>query len=66
VDPTNELLKLVSQHKYDEAFAATLRISDVSIVYSLCSQVYKFLIMLCYFIEVYSLQPFLIDFLFLG
>ncbi|XP_059434110.1 protein FAR-RED IMPAIRED RESPONSE 1-like [Corylus avellana] len=39
VDPTNEFSKLVSQHKYEEAFDAALRISDVSIVYSLCSQV---------------------------
>jgi hypothetical protein len=42
----NELSKLVSQHKYDEAFAAALRI-----------------ILL---IEVCLLQPFLIDFFFLG
>jgi hypothetical protein len=33
----NELSKLVNKHKYDEAFIAALQISDVSIVYSLCS-----------------------------
>jgi energy-converting hydrogenase Eha subunit C len=44
----NELSKLVSQYKYDEAFAIALRISDVSIVYSLCTQVCSAIIMLSY------------------
>ncbi|KAE7997768.1 hypothetical protein FH972_002372 [Carpinus fangiana] len=39
VDPKFELLKLISQHKYEEAFTAAFRILDVSIVYWLCSQV---------------------------
>ncbi|KAM4102520.1 hypothetical protein ACJW30_06G007000 [Castanea mollissima] len=38
-DPTKELSRLVSEHKYEEAFTAALQRSDVSIVSWLCSQV---------------------------
>ncbi|KAA8527110.1 hypothetical protein F0562_008661 [Nyssa sinensis] len=39
LDPTKELSRLVSEHKYEEAFTAGLQRSDVSIVSWLCSQV---------------------------
>jgi enhancer of mRNA-decapping protein 4 len=52
VDPISELSKLISQHKYEEAFAAAFQIRDVSIVYRLCSQVYK-LIMLSKLLKLY-------------
>ncbi|XP_059434726.1 protein FAR-RED IMPAIRED RESPONSE 1-like [Corylus avellana] len=39
VDPMSELPKLISQHKYEEAFVTAFRRCDVSIVYWLCSQV---------------------------
>lgn len=38
-DPTKELSRLVSEHKYEEAFTSALQRSDVSIVSWLCSQV---------------------------
>ena len=40
IDPTNELSKLVTEHKYEEAFTAALQRCDASIVYWLCSQVH--------------------------
>ncbi|KAI3804718.1 hypothetical protein L1987_26471 [Smallanthus sonchifolius] len=39
VDPTQELSRLVYEHKYEEAFTAALQRSDVRIVSWLCSQV---------------------------
>ncbi|KAL2945022.1 Enhancer of mRNA-decapping protein 4 [Bienertia sinuspersici] len=39
IDPTKELSRLVSEHKYEEAFTAALQRSDVFIVSWLCSQV---------------------------
>ncbi|GAB2284815.1 hypothetical protein Dimus_019268 [Dionaea muscipula] len=38
-DPTKELSRLISEHKYEEAFTAALQRSDVLIVSWLCSQV---------------------------
>ncbi|XP_021740796.1 LOW QUALITY PROTEIN: enhancer of mRNA-decapping protein 4-like [Chenopodium quinoa] len=38
-DPTKELSRLISEHKYEEAFTAALQRSDVTIVSWLCSQV---------------------------
>lgn len=38
-DPTKELTRLISEHKYEEAFTAALQRSDVYIVSWLCSQV---------------------------
>ncbi|KAI3427780.1 uncharacterized protein J3R85_009208, partial [Psidium guajava] len=38
-DPTKELSRLISEHKYEEAFTLALQRSDVSIVAWLCSQV---------------------------
>ncbi|KAG5550933.1 hypothetical protein RHGRI_009378 [Rhododendron griersonianum] len=38
-DPTTELSRLISEHKYEEAFNVALQRSDVSIVSWLCSQV---------------------------
>ncbi|GAV74787.1 LOW QUALITY PROTEIN: WD40 domain-containing protein, partial [Cephalotus follicularis] len=38
-DPTKELSRLISEHKYEEAFNVALQRSDVSIVSWLCSQV---------------------------
>ncbi|KAK1273995.1 Enhancer of mRNA-decapping protein 4 [Acorus gramineus] len=39
VDPTKELTRLISEHKFEEAFTLALQRSDVSIVSWLCSQV---------------------------
>ncbi|KAL5577748.1 hypothetical protein UlMin_019447 [Ulmus minor] len=39
LDPTKELSRLVSEHKYEEAFTTALQRSDVNIVSWLCSQV---------------------------
>lgn len=39
LDPTKELSRLISEHKYEEAFTAALQRSDVNIVSWLCSQV---------------------------
>ncbi|KAL9230062.1 hypothetical protein vseg_005455 [Gypsophila vaccaria] len=39
LDPTTELSRLISEHKYEEAFTSALQRSDVSIVSWLCSQV---------------------------
>ncbi|KAG8661430.1 enhancer of mRNA-decapping protein 4 [Manihot esculenta] len=39
VDPTKDLSRLISEHKYDEAFTIALQRSEVSIVSWLCSQV---------------------------
>ncbi|KAL9664005.1 hypothetical protein QQ045_019400 [Rhodiola kirilowii] len=39
VDPTKELSRLISDHKYEEAFTLALQRSDVTIVSWLCSQV---------------------------
>ncbi|GLT73820.1 hypothetical protein SLA2020_456530 [Shorea laevis] len=39
LDPTTELSRLISEHKYDEAFTIALQRSDLSIVSWLCSQV---------------------------
>lgn len=39
IDPTKELSRLVSEHKYEEAFAAALHRGDVAIVSWLCFQV---------------------------
>lgn len=39
LDPTKELSRLISEHKYDKAFTIALQRSDVSIVSWLCSQV---------------------------
>lgn len=39
LDPTKELSRLISEHKYEEAFTGALQRSDVSIVSWLCSQV---------------------------
>ncbi|GMP52043.1 hypothetical protein CsSME_00018018 [Camellia sinensis var. sinensis] len=39
LDPTKELSRLISEHKYEEAFTTALQRSDVSIVSWLCSQV---------------------------
>lgn len=39
LDPTKELSRLVTEHKYEEAFTAALQRSDVGIVSWLCSQV---------------------------
>ncbi|KAK9691536.1 hypothetical protein RND81_09G202700 [Saponaria officinalis] len=39
LDPTMELSRLISEHKYEEAFTSALQRSDVSIVSWLCSQV---------------------------
>ncbi|KAF2323866.1 hypothetical protein GH714_002510 [Hevea brasiliensis] len=39
LDPTKDLSRLISEHKYDEAFTIALQRSDVSIVSWLCSQV---------------------------
>ncbi|CAM8884644.1 unnamed protein product [Rhodiola kirilowii] len=39
VDPTKELSRLISEHKYEEAFTLALQRSDVTIVSWLCSQV---------------------------
>ncbi|KAH7843413.1 hypothetical protein Vadar_016350 [Vaccinium darrowii] len=38
-DPTTEISRLISEHKYEEAFNIALQRSDVSIVSWLCSQV---------------------------
>ncbi|XP_074292968.1 enhancer of mRNA-decapping protein 4-like [Silene latifolia] len=38
-DPTKELSRLISEHKYEEAFTSALQRSDVAIVSWLCSQV---------------------------
>ncbi|KAL8160114.1 hypothetical protein V2J09_001651 [Rumex salicifolius] len=38
-DPKKELSRLISEHKYEEAFTTALQRSDVSIVSWLCSQV---------------------------
>ncbi|GMH25054.1 hypothetical protein Nepgr_026897 [Nepenthes gracilis] len=38
-DPTKDLSRLISEHKYEEAFTGALQRSDVSIVSWLCSQV---------------------------
>ncbi|GMH14482.1 hypothetical protein Nepgr_016323 [Nepenthes gracilis] len=38
-DPMKELSRLISEHKFEEAFTAALQRSDVSIVSWLCSQV---------------------------
>ncbi|KAF0904308.1 hypothetical protein E2562_033277 [Oryza meyeriana var. granulata] len=39
LDPVKELSRLISEHKFDEAFTMALQRSDVSIVSWLCSQV---------------------------
>ncbi|CAN6479639.1 unnamed protein product [Victoria cruziana] len=39
LDPTKELGKLVSEHKFEEAFVAALQRTDLSLVSWLCSQV---------------------------
>ncbi|KAJ0986941.1 hypothetical protein J5N97_005297 [Dioscorea zingiberensis] len=39
IDPTKELTRLISEHKYEEAFTLALQRSDVTIVSWLCSQV---------------------------
>jgi enhancer of mRNA-decapping protein 4 len=39
VDPTNELSKLVTEHKYEKAFTTALQRCDAFIVYWLYSQV---------------------------
>ncbi|KAF8414304.1 hypothetical protein HHK36_002306 [Tetracentron sinense] len=39
LDPTKELSRLASEHKFEEAFTGALQRSDVSIVSWLCSQV---------------------------
>ncbi|KAJ4975852.1 hypothetical protein NE237_000958 [Protea cynaroides] len=39
LDPTKEISRLISEHKFEEAFTAALQRSDVSIVSWLCSQV---------------------------
>ncbi|KAG6519803.1 hypothetical protein ZIOFF_023312 [Zingiber officinale] len=39
LDPTKELSRLISEHKYEEAFTLALQRSDVSIVSWLCAQV---------------------------
>lgn len=39
LDPMKELSRLISEHKFDEAFTMALQRSDVSIVSWLCSQV---------------------------
>lgn len=39
MDPTKDLSRLISEHKYDEAFIIALQRSEVSIVSWLCSQV---------------------------
>ncbi|OAY63102.1 Varicose-related protein [Ananas comosus] len=39
LDPKRELSRLISEHKYEEAFMSALQRSDVSIVSWLCSQV---------------------------
>ncbi|KFK38665.1 hypothetical protein AALP_AA3G144100 [Arabis alpina] len=39
MDPTTELSRLISEHKYEESFTSALQRSDVSIVSWLCSQV---------------------------
>ncbi|KAM7251002.1 hypothetical protein ACFE04_022885 [Oxalis oulophora] len=39
LDPTKELSRLLSNHKYEEAFTVALQRSDLSIVSWLCSQV---------------------------
>ncbi|KAK4752650.1 hypothetical protein SAY87_021448 [Trapa incisa] len=39
IDPRNELSRLISEHKYEEAFILALQRSDVSIVSWLCTQV---------------------------
>ncbi|CAN6450434.1 unnamed protein product [Victoria cruziana] len=38
-DPTKELTRLISEHKFEEAFTAALQRSDLSLVSWLCSQV---------------------------
>lgn len=48
LDPTKELLRLISEHKYEEAFLIALQRSDVSIVSWLCSQVF-FMLLVSYF-----------------
>lgn len=42
IDPTKELSRLVSEHKYEEAFAMALHRCDVAIVSWLCFQVTLF------------------------
>lgn len=44
LDPMKELGRLLSEHKFDEAFTVALQRSDVSIVSWLCSQVSSSLI----------------------
>lgn len=39
LDPTQELARLISERKYEEAFIGALHRSDVSIVSWLCTQV---------------------------
>lgn len=39
MDPKTELSRLISEHKYEEAFTVALQRSDVSIVSWLCMQV---------------------------
>ncbi|XP_031478958.1 enhancer of mRNA-decapping protein 4 isoform X2 [Nymphaea colorata] len=39
LDPTKELTRLISEHKFEEAFTAALQRSDLSLVSWLCSQV---------------------------
>ncbi|KAK4744078.1 hypothetical protein SAY87_010390 [Trapa incisa] len=39
IDPKKELSRLISEHKYEEAFTSALQRSDVSIVSWLCTQV---------------------------
>lgn len=43
LDPKVELQRLISEHKFGEAFTAALQRSDVSIVSWLCSQVFQVL-----------------------
>lgn len=49
LDPTKELSRLISEHKYEEAFTGALQRSDVTIVSWLCSQVCICVYMYIYF-----------------
>ncbi|KAG6481784.1 hypothetical protein ZIOFF_058405 [Zingiber officinale] len=45
MDPKTELSRLISEHKYEEAFTLALQRSDVSIVSWLCMQISRCLVM---------------------
>ncbi|XP_058108908.1 enhancer of mRNA-decapping protein 4-like [Magnolia sinica] len=46
LDPKKEMARLISEHKYEEAFTSALQRSNVTIVSSLCSQVRNIVILI--------------------